>query len=434
MLNTETFVDRCLRGAAVPDEIDDYVEKWHAGTLGQGMELRDLLGMDRHEYTCWARDGRDARFIVNDRKTGAHVYGRLPVRGFPEIEQLRHVVADVRHAAEYIGQDEAGKPQYDPSRRKPALVFRGTAKLHGTSCGIAFDLVNHATYAQTRERYLTVGNDNFGFCAWTLAPETAVDVAQLRHAVLAAATDVVDQAIVACRAFGEWCGPSVNGKTGIGQLSSRWVVFAALVTLADGTEHWLSAERVAAAWARLGNGQPRADGSRLYFISDFQQWEVIIDFNEPEVILDELERLTLEVEADCPVAKAMGGAGIGEGIVWTCQDAVYGRHTFKTKGTKHKGTKNSRLVQIEPEVLAGIEAFTDAVLTDSRLEQGFERILAEHGKVTEDHIGIFLQWVGQDVVKEESDTLEASGLERKQVMRAVNHRAKAWLMPRLARV
>ena len=38
-----------------------------------------------------------------------------------------------------------------------------------------------------------------------------------------------------------------------------------------------------------------------------------------------------------------------------------------------------------------------------------------------------------DVLKEESDTLATSGLEKKQAMSRINHRAKAWLLPRLAK-
>jgi hypothetical protein len=352
----------------------------------------------------------------------------MKLRKFSEIEQFRHVVADVTHCAEYIGQDANDEPRYDRNRSKPVLTFKGTVKLHGSNCGVAFDVLSGEVRAQSHFRYLSVDDDNFGFCAWTQSREGAADLWILRLLVLSAAIDQVNQAINAIRVFGEWCGPSVNGKTGIGQLPMRWVVFGALVTLADGTELWVPVEKVAAAWA----GQVTGEGSLVHFITDFPRYTIDIDFNNPEASLDELERLTLEVEAECPVAKALGGSGMGEGIVWVCFHPKLGRLVFKTKGSKHKGTKNSRLVQIEPEVLASMEAFTEAVLTESRLEQGFGILLADHGAVTAEHIGAFLKWVGQDVLKEESDTLEASGLERKQVMGRINNQAKKWLLPRLA--
>lgn len=430
MGSLDTFIARCMRGAATPTEADIYVERWHQGELGAGVSLRELLGLSESEYARWMREPREMYTILSERrKAAADALHRLPLRSFPEIEQLRHAVATVRHHAEYIGQAPDNTPRYDSTRPKPVLTFYGTTKLHGTNCGAAFNLRTGEVYAQSKERILSLTADNFGFTAWLLADVQAQAIAQLNEAVQAAARAVVAQPLRACRVFGEWCGPQVNPKTAIGQLPHRWVIFNALVTLEDGTELWLSSEALRAAWP----GERAAD-SNIQFMADYPQWRIDIDFNDPEAILDELERLTLEVEAECPVAKALGLSGMGEGIVWMYPGTEYGRLWFKTKGLKHKGTKNARIVQIAPEVLASMDAFTEAVLTDSRLEQGFELLRAQHGAVHEEHIGLFLKWIGQDVLKEESDTLDASGLERKQVMGRINQRAKAWLMTRLPRV
>jgi len=352
----------------------------------------------------------------------------MKLRRFSEIDQFRHVVADVNHHAHYVGQDANGKPMYDSDMPKPTLTFNGTVKLHGSNCGVAFDVLSGEVQAQSHFRYLTVEDDNFGFCAWAQSAAGATDLWNLRLLALSAALEQLNQPVLGIHAFGEWCGPVVNGKTAIGQLPLRWVVFGVMLTLEDASELWIPVENVAGLWAEHVVGE----GSLIHFITDYPRYTIDIDFNDPAAALDELERLTLEVEAECPVAKALGGSGIGEGIVWVCHHPKWGRLVFKTKGMKHKGTKNSRIVQIEPEVLASMEAFTEAVLTDSRLEQGYERLRAEHGELTTKHIGPFLMWVGQDVLKEESDTLEASGLERKQVMGRINLAAKQWLLPKLA--
>lgn len=353
----------------------------------------------------------------------------VQLRKFPDINQFRHVVERVTHRAEYLGQGPDDEPLYDHARAKPTLTFHGTVKLHGSNGGVAFDLVAGTVEAQSRERILSVADDNHGFCAWVESPEGSRDLAQMRQALLAGCAAHAGE-IVALRVFGEWCGSAVNGKTGIGKLPTRWVVFAVLATLADGAERWLSAEQAAFDWA---TSEPAA-GSLIHFIADYPRFSLTIDFNAPEAVLDTLERLTLDVEAQCPVARALGGDGIGEGIVWTCTHLEFGHLVFKTKGTKHKGTKSARLVEVAPEVLASLDAFTEAVLTDSRLEQGFDLIAADCGKVTADHIGRFLQWVGRDVMKEEADTLVASGLERQRAMGRINHSAKAWLLPRLAQI
>lgn len=352
----------------------------------------------------------------------------MQLRKFPSIDQFRHVVEAVRHRAEYIGQDANDKPIYDSARPKPRLTFQGTVKLHGTNAGIAFDLVEGTTEAQSRERILSLEEDHQDFCAWSMSEVGAADLARLRKALLDGVARHAGET-VALRVYGEWVGKSVNAKTGIGQLPTRWVIFDVLATHADGSEHWLDVNLASRDWQAFHNPD---NTTLIHFITDYQQFGMSIDFNDPGGALDGLEQLTMRVEESCPVAQALGGEGIGEGIVWVCHHPVYGRLVFKTKGTKHKGTKNSRLVQIEPEVLASLDAFTDAVLTESRLEQGFDLIQVERGKVTADHIGDFLKWVGQDVMKEESDTLKASGLDRKMAMGRINARAKTWLLPRLA--
>jgi hypothetical protein len=78
MFKTETFIDQCLRGTALPDEIDDYVEKWHDGEIGQDLELRELLGMDRHEYAIWMRDANAIYSIIAAKRN------RRPVEDFTE--------------------------------------------------------------------------------------------------------------------------------------------------------------------------------------------------------------------------------------------------------------------------------------------------------------------------------------------------------------
>lgn len=48
------FIQKCLAGDVLSDEIDDYVEQWHKGVEGQGMELHQYLGMTWSEYTLWS--------------------------------------------------------------------------------------------------------------------------------------------------------------------------------------------------------------------------------------------------------------------------------------------------------------------------------------------------------------------------------------------
>ena len=47
-----TFVEKCLSGEALTDEIDDYINNWHEGE-GQDLELHDYLGLTWEEYSLW---------------------------------------------------------------------------------------------------------------------------------------------------------------------------------------------------------------------------------------------------------------------------------------------------------------------------------------------------------------------------------------------
>jgi hypothetical protein len=63
-----TFIDRCLQGAAAPDQIDQYVALWHDGAIGHDLELRELLGMSRPEYALWLQDANAIHSIIAARQ------------------------------------------------------------------------------------------------------------------------------------------------------------------------------------------------------------------------------------------------------------------------------------------------------------------------------------------------------------------------------
>ena len=69
MSNTATFMERCLLGTALPEQIDDYVARWHDGIAGQNLTLRDFLGMDRREYAAWMQDANAIHAILAAKRT-----------------------------------------------------------------------------------------------------------------------------------------------------------------------------------------------------------------------------------------------------------------------------------------------------------------------------------------------------------------------------
>ena len=46
----QTFVEKCLAGLALLEDIDDYVEAWHEGSGDPDATLADYLGFTTEEY------------------------------------------------------------------------------------------------------------------------------------------------------------------------------------------------------------------------------------------------------------------------------------------------------------------------------------------------------------------------------------------------
>ena len=154
-------------------------------------------------------------------------------------------------------------------------------------------------------------------------------------------------------------------------------------------------------------------------------YEVEIDFNDPVRIQNYLNVLTLEVEEECPVAKAFGVSGVGEGIVWETiwEDS---RYVFKVKGDKHSNYKVKVLQPVDTEKLDKIDKCVEEITHNWRFEQALVEVFGPDYEKTIDRkrIGDYLKWVATDTLKEESDIIASYGFEPKDVMGKVQGKAK----------
>lgn len=62
------FIDLCVRGEALPAEIDDFVELWHEGD--STLPLHEFLGMTPEEYSAWVRRPDLLRYIITAHSKG----------------------------------------------------------------------------------------------------------------------------------------------------------------------------------------------------------------------------------------------------------------------------------------------------------------------------------------------------------------------------
>ena len=59
------FIDRCLSGEVLLEDIDDFVAEWHMSDVGA--PIHDYLGMTQEEYFLWVEDPKVLPDIVNSR-------------------------------------------------------------------------------------------------------------------------------------------------------------------------------------------------------------------------------------------------------------------------------------------------------------------------------------------------------------------------------
>jgi hypothetical protein len=315
---------------------------------------------------------------------------------FPEIGQYRNCIKSVRERAEHLGVP------------LPTISFIGSVKLHGTNASIVFPETGEP-YCQSRQQLIDSEHDNAGFAKWYEDNKEKFSEFNGRNLVV----------------YGEWCGQGIQKGVAVSQLPKNFVIFAIRVLVGRDNSVWVD---------------PRDfllfpyENSGLTCIYNYPTWEITIDFNHPEEAQNRLVELTQAVENECPVGKAHGVSGVGEGIVWwplphptfNVRDLE-----FKVKGEKHSESKVKTLAPVDVEKLNSIKELVGTILTEHRLEKKLDSLKELGLELEMKNTGAYLKLVGQDVIKEEVDTIDASGLSRNEVMGEVNKRAKSYWMEKI---
>lgn len=345
---------------------------------------------------------------------------------WPSIEQFRHVVKEVRMRAQYAGTDEEGNKIIDRDAKLPKVKFTGTVKIHGTNAGIGYDPQSGEIWAQSRSQILGSGNTNFGF--WDYVEENKDALKQIfEDQITHINYSVVIKHIYF---FGEWCGPNIQKGVAVSYIPNKsFVLFGIRVVQEDGDVYSLPIQFVEMLFLDADDTE-FANAINFYNIFQFGKYEIEIDFENPEAVQNELVRLTEEVEANCPVGKFFGikENTVGEGIVWSSNrsESQYKNLVFKVKGEKHSVSKVKTLAAVDVEKVKSIDEFVENTVTENRLRQGLE-VLRRDGIVADmKATGDFVKWVSGDILKEESDMLEASGLTMKDVGSLLSTRARKW--------
>jgi hypothetical protein len=328
----------------------------------------------------------------------------MPFIKWTDIEGLHNIVKSVKYRQDRL------------SIAPPVVRYRGKIKLHGTNAGIRIEAGE--VKAQSRGRDITPEDDNMGFAAW-------VDERKGMFEALAC-----DETVVI---FGEFCGRGIMKGVSIAQIDRKvFCIFAVQV----GDDLITDPEAIYGYLAGATDEDVDwIDGSNDIYILPWAGDEIVADYGDRTKLVafqDAVNEIVLQVEACDPWVKAVFGIeGTGEGLVYypVVDDASPPREDitnlmFKAKGKKHRVKASKKAVQIDPDVLASITEFVDAFVTEARCEQALTEACG--GEFDVRKTGLFIKWMGQDVKKESKAELIASGLNWKQVSKAVGTRAREW--------
>ena len=351
---------------------------------------------------------------------------------FPSINQFRTVVKNVRDRSNFHGIP------------LPKIIFNGSVKLHGTCSSVIKDPRNGEIWCQSREQIITPENDNAGFASFiSELSGRGIDIYFNIAAGVYGMNNLKPGDLIGI--YGEWCGRGVQKGVAINQLSKRFVIFGiriytpAEITNDEDEDDWSSSVwfspvqliRTQELYEKELSETIGSSDNLIFSIQKFQTWTIEIDFAHPELMQNKLVEITDEVERCCPVGKAFGVDGVGEGVVYRAVSKCEFKTSdliMKIKGEKHSDTKVKKTATVDIEKVNSINEFASNVVTDHRLEKMIEKLKEAGKEVDIKNTGEFLKLVGADVLKEETDTIEASGLDRKTIMPAVNNSAKQWYL------
>lgn len=341
---------------------------------------------------------------------------------YPSTGQFRNVCQNIVHKYQSTMVEIDGIEQWIVDRTKPLpkLRFQGTVKLHGTNASIV-KYADGRKFYQSKKRILDITHDNSGF----FDAMSRVNVDELFDQFIARHVELHGvEPIYPIEIAGEWCGEGVQAGVAISEVPKMFAVFG--YRTGGGTT---DPDGLTVKWHSVYDyPEVEMPGSRIFNIHRFGVEYIEIDFENPKMVTEELEALTLKVEECCPVGKYFGITGVGEGIVWSPIDHELNDPGmwYKVKGQKHSVTKVRKLATVSPQKLKSIAAFVEYAVTENRMLQGIDEVGLDMKKV-----GEFIGWVNRDVHKEELDTLTESELTMKDVGQSMSNKARKFYIDKV---
>lgn len=340
-------------------------------------------------------------------------------QAWPDIGQFRNLIRAVKEKATFSHLDSNGDAVFDNCKPLPTLKFQGTVKLHGTNACLIIDSKQNL-YFQSRERMITVQDDNAGFCRFFTDLKTSgVNLWEMVNAetlLKKISDDEEEPSDCTIRIYGEWAGGNIQKGVALNKLQKMFVIFGVKVG-----NLWMTPDEVASF--------PAMPQHNIFNVYSAPTYELTVDFNKPEIAQDQIVKLVEEVEKLCPWGAKFGVEGIGEGLVWRCVTPGWESTSYymKTKGEKHSVSRVKTVASVDVEKVASERAFCEMAVSDARCTQMIQKVKESGVKVVDrTQMGVFLRYLYNDCVKEESDVAVGSGLDISKLGGMISTYGKQW--------
>lgn len=272
---------------------------------------------------------------------------------------------------------------------------------------------------QSRNNLLSLTQDNAGFFAWSNEPKRL----KFFKDIITNLKNVLPELKTAkqINIFGEFAGEGIQKGVALSKLPKSFYAFAIAYIDENDETKWLPIEMVSGIYsAKLG----------IFNILMFEHEIIEIDFNKPDEYINRLVEKATAIGDECPVGKYFGvEKEVGEGIVLISIDGD--RYAFKVKDDRHSVSKVKTLSKVDEVAIANAKEFVDATVTPARLEQGIDYLKEMNLSIDEKSTGVFIKWVVDDVIKEESDIILAKQLDFKKVKSQIGQIARQFYMQRI---
>ncbi len=286
-------------------------KKWVKLTFTDKNNNRELICTEDHRIYVQKYGWVEAKkLVIGDPLLSNNFRGYKDYDNIPTIVKIE----------EYPIQDE-----YDIEVEYTNCFFANCILVHNSNGSIQFSNTGNMTI-HSRERTLSLQHDNMGFYVFGSQREKLFR--KIREIVQEYfGRDDIDVCI-----FGEYAGKGIQKGVAVSELEKSMFIFD--IKVISGEEsYWLDLDRII-----FDDILEELNKNNIYFINQYKTWEIDIDFNNPELVQNQLIRWTTEVGDECPVGKAFGISSVGEGVVFKC-DTDKGRYIYKVKGTAFNNNK-----------------------------------------------------------------------------------------------